>query len=171
MSLSPLTISRNILDRLPKGLAIGGTINNVRATVKYPPIINTWMKSAQKIEDEMIRRGAVLGHGHLSEAAGTEGLKGIIAKPFASSEQGNQTYIALVKKLQLESDIKRLHQLQGRSGTVAAVYDRLAAIVGSSKSQTQKRVLQDVTNEQLATMMDEGRLDDAVLSEVLVSPR
>ena len=169
LAFSPLTISRNILDRYSKGLSHGTLLTNARATIQYPPFLNNWMKSARNIEDQMIRSGAVLGHGHLSEGfTSGEGLMSFVAKPFASSERGNQTYIALVKKLQLNSDIKRLMELDGRTGPVSEVFDKMATIVGQSQKQTRNRALTSLTNEQLAdAMANEGQIDAGVLAEVL----
>lgn len=169
LAFSPLTISRNILDRYAKGLSHGTLFTNARAGIKYPPFLNHWMKSARNIEDQMIRAGAVLGHGHLSEGfAGTEGPLSFIARPFASSERGNQTYIALVKKLQLESDVKRLMELDGREGVMSKVFDRMATVVGQSQKITRNRVLTSLTNEQLAdAMAKEGQIPDDVMAEVL----
>jgi hypothetical protein len=169
LAFSPLTISRNILDRYSKGLTHGTFYTNARASIKYPPFMNHWMKSARNIEDQMVRGGAVLGHGHLSEGfTGGEGAMSLIAKPFASSEKGNQAYIALVKKLQLESDVKRLMELDGRDGPMSKSLDRLAFIVGQSQSQTKKRVLTDITHEQLAdAMAKEGQIPDDVMAEAL----
>jgi len=113
------------------------------------------MKSSKLIEDQMIRRGAVLGHGHLSEGVTTaDGLIPLAAKPFALSEKGNQTYIALVKKIQLESDVKRLMELEGKTGSVSKVFNRMTTIVGQSQSQTRNRVLTNLTNEQLADAIE-----------------
>jgi hypothetical protein len=168
LAFSPLTISRNILDRYAKGLSHGTLLTNARAGIKYPPFLNHWMESARNIEEQMIRNGAVLGHGHLSEGfSGTEGALSLIAKPFASSEKGNQTYIALVKKMQLEADVKRLMELDGREGPTSKVFDRMATIVGQSQKQTRNRALTSLTNEQLADAMAEGKIDDGVMAEVL----
>jgi hypothetical protein len=168
LAFSPLTITRNMLDRYSKGLSHGTFLTNARAVVEYPPFLNHWMKSARNIEDQMIRNGSVLGHGHLSEGfQGTEGVISLIAKPFASSERGNQTYIALVKKLQLESDIKRLMEVDGPTGPTSKVLDRLAGIIGQSQKQTRNRVLTSLTNEQLAETYASGKIDDAVMAEVL----
>lgn len=168
LAFSPLTISRNILDRYAKGLSHGTFFTNARATIKYPPFLNNWMKSARLIEDQMIRSGAVLGHGHLSEGfSGTEGPIAFAARPFASSERGNQTYIALVKKLQLEADVKRLMEIDGPQGPVSKVFDRMATLVGRSQNQTRNRVLTDMTNEQLADVFSQGKISDDVMSEVL----
>ena len=169
LAFSPLTITRNMLDRYAKGLSHGTVSANVRATIQYPPFLNNWIKSAKEIEDQMIRRGAVLGHGHLAEGVRTtEGIIPLVAKPFASSEKGNQTYIALVKKIQLESDIKSLMEMDGRDGVMSKVFDRMTTIVGSSQSQTKARVLTNLTNEQLVdSMASGGHMQDDVLAEVL----
>ncbi len=165
---SMLTITRNMFDRFAKGFTHGTIGANIRATLKFPPFLNKWMKTSQKIQDEMIRRGAVLGHGHLSEGFASGGkISRFIGQPFAQSERGNQTYIALVKKLQLEADIKRLHEMGGETGTIGKMYDRMLTIVGQSQLQTRKRVLTDLTNEQLAKAMTKKEIDDDVMSEVL----
>ena len=169
LAFSPLTISRNILDRYAKGLSHGTFHTNARATIKYPPFMNNWMKSARNIEDQMTRSGAVMGHGHLSEGfTSGEGAMSFIAKPFASSEKGNQTYIALVKKLQLEADVKRLMELDGRDGPMSKVFDTMATIVGQSQSQTRNRALTSLSHDQLADAMGkEGQISPEVMSEVL----
>ena len=168
LALSPLTITRNMLDRYAKGLSHGTIGTNIRATLKFPPFLNKWMKTSQKIQDEMIRQGAVLGHGHLSEGFASGGaVSKFIGQAFAQSERGNQTYIAIVKKLQLEADIKRLHEMGGETGTVGKMYDRMLSIVGQSQLQTRKRALTDLTNEQLAEAMTKKEIDDDVMAEVL----
>lgn len=168
IAISPLTITRNMLDRYAKGLTHGTLWTNIRATVKFPPFLNEWMKSSRKIQDEMIRNGAVLGHGSLSEGFASGGqISQFIGKPFAMSERGNQTYIALVKKIQLESDLQRLHEMGGEQGTIGKFYDRMLNIVGKSQSQIEKRVLQDLTNEQLADTFASDKVSDDVVSEVL----
>ena len=168
LAFSPLTITRNMLDRYAKGLTHGTIGTNIRATVQFPPFLNKWMKTSQRIQDEMIRRGAVLGHGHLSEGfAGGGKIQSFLGQPFALSERGNQTYIALVKKMQLEADIKRLNEMGGKDGTVGKMYDRLLAVVGKSQLQTRKRVLTNLTNEQLADALSQEKIDDDTMSEVL----
>ncbi len=168
LALSPLTITRNMLDRYAKGLTHGTIGTNIRATIKFPPFLNNFMKTSQRIQDEMIRRGAVLGHGHLSEGFASGGaISRFIGQPFALSERGNQTYIAIVKKLQLEADIKRLHEMGGESGTVGKMYNRMLAIVGQSQQQVRSRLLTNLTNEQLADALSEEKIDDDVMSEVL----
>lgn len=168
LAMSPLTITKNMLDRYAKGLTHGTIGTNIRATIKFPPFLNRWMKASQKIQDEMIRQGAVLGHGHLSEGFASGGaVSRFIGQPFALSERGNQTYIAIVKKIQLEADIKRLNEMGGKDGTVGKMYDRMLTIVGQSQLQTRKRVLTDLTNEQLADALAEKEISDDVMAEVL----
>jgi hypothetical protein len=168
LALSPLTITRNMLDRYAKGLTHGTIGANIRATLKFPPFLNNWMKTSRKIQDEMIRQGAVLGHGHLSEGFASGGkVSRFIGQAFAQSERGNQTYIAIVKKLQLEADIKRLHEMGGESGTVGKMYDRMLSVVGQSQLQTRSRLLTNLTNEQLVDALDKKEIDDDVMSEVL----
>ena len=167
LAFSGLTITRNILDRFQKGLALGTIGTNIKATIQFPPIINKFMKKSQQIQDEMIRQGAVLGHGHLSETFEIgEGVTQLIGKPFAASEKGNQTYIALVKKIQLEADVRRLQEMDDE--TVSKVWDRLTSIVGQSQSQVKERVLTSLTNQQLADVLSEdGQVPDDVMAEVL----
>ncbi len=168
LALSPLTITRNMLDRYAKGLTHGTIGTNIRATVQFPPFLNKFMPMSQRIQDQMIRQGAVLGHGHLSEGFASGGaISKFIGQPFALSERGNQTYIAIVKQLQLQKDIQRLNEMGGRDGTVGKMYDRLLTIIGQSQLQTRKRVLTSLTNEQLADALAEGKINDDVMSEVL----
>ena len=168
LAFSPLTITRNMLDRYAKGLTHGTIGTNIRATVKFPPFLNRWIKTSQKIQDEMIRQGAVLGHGHLSEGFASGGaVSRFIGQPFALSERGNQTYIAIVKKMQLEADIKRLNEMGGADGTVGKMYDRMLTVIGQSQLQTRKRVLTDLTNDQLVDALAEKEISDDVMAEVL----
>ena len=168
LALSPLTITRNMLDRYAKGLTHGTIGANIRATIKFPPFLNRYLKTSQKIQDEMIRRGAVLGHGHLSEGFASGGaISRFIGQPFALSERGNQTYIAIVKKLQLEADIRRLNEMGGENGTVGKMYNRMLSIIGQSQLQTRKRVLTNLTNEQLSEALAKEEINDDVMSEVL----
>ncbi len=168
LAFSPLTITRNMLDRYAKGMTHGTIGTNIRATIQFPPFLNKWMKTSQRIQDEMIRQGAVLGHGHLSEGFASGGrIQQFLGQPFALSERGNQTYIAIVKKMQLEADVKRLNEMGGKDGTVGKMYDRMLAIVGKSQLQTRKRVLTDLTNEQLADALSQESISDDVMAEVL----
>lgn len=168
LAFSPLTITRNILDRYAKGLTHGTIGTNIRASIKFPPVVNMFMETSRKIQDEMIRKGAVLGHGHLSEGLDFGGgIMGIASKPFALSEKGNQTYIALVKQMQLEADIKRLNEMGGKDGTVSKMFDGVLAVVGKSQQQTRSRVLTNLTNDQLADALSQGEIDSDTMAEVL----
>ena len=116
----------------------------------------------------MAGRGAVLAHGHLSEGVSESGrIIALTGKAFITSERGNQTYIALVKKMQLETDIRRLNEMGGEDGTVGKMHNRLLAIIGRSQLQTRKRILTDLTNDQLADALASGRISDEVMSELL----
>ncbi len=168
LAFSPLTITRNIMDRYAKGLAYGTFFTNLKASAAYPPFLNQWLKSSRDIEKAMGLEGAVLAHGHLSEVASESGrVVSLFGKAFITSERGNQTYIALVKKMQLETDLRRLNEMGGESGTVGKMHNRLLYIVGRSQAQTRSRVLTDLTNEQLADALVSGKLSDDVMSEVL----
>ncbi len=168
LALSPLTITRNMLDRYAKGLTHGTIGTNIKTSILFPPFLNKYLKTSQKIQDEMIRRGAVLGHGHLSEGFASGGaITRFIGQPFALSERGNQTYIAIVKKLQLEADIRSLNEMGGENGTVGKMYNRMLTIVGQSQQQTRKRVLTDLTNDQLAEALSQKEINDDVMAEVL----
>ena len=72
-----------------------------------------------------------------------------------------------MKKIQLESDIKRLMEVDGPQGPVSKVFDNLAKIVGQSQKQTRNRVLTSLTNEQLAETYAVGKVDPSVMAEVL----
>ena len=73
--------------------------------------MNRFIKSAQAIEEDMIRRGAVFGHGSLAEGyeAGNV-ITDIAGKPFSASERGNQVKIAYVKYLQLQKRYCQINQ-------------------------------------------------------------
>ena len=168
LAISPLTITRNMMDRFAKGLTHGTIGTNIRATIKFPPFVNRFFKTSRRIQDEMIRQGAVLGHGHLSEGFSSGGaVSRFIGQPFALSEKGNQTYIAIVKQLQLEADVKRLQEMGGEKGTIGKMYDRALTIIGQSQQQTRSRVLTDLTNEQLAESLSQEKISDEVMAEVL----
>ena len=188
LALSPLTITRNMLDRYAKGLTHGTIGTNIRATVQFPPFLNKFMPMSQRIQDQMIRQGAVLGHGHLSEGFASGGkISRFVGQPFAQSERGNQTYIAIVKQLQLQKDIQRLHELGGETGTIAKMYDRFTFSIGSSQSKdarkqfkvgsvvlkfgeskNRNRLLSDVKNEELVDALASGeQLAPEEMSEIL----
>lgn len=117
------TILRNMFDRGPKGMSMS-PIGFVRATLDYPPFINMFMKSARKIEDQMRRAGAVFGQGTIAEGYEQGGIiRDAMGKPFGTSEEGNQTFIALVHYHKLLSDLKKipkadLDKLTGKIETV-----------------------------------------------------
>lgn len=169
LAISPLTITRNIIDRLAKGLTLGTIGTNIRATLLFPPVINKFIAKSQAIQEEMVRNGAVLGHGTLSEGFALGGkVSQAIGRTFAESEKGNQTYIALVKKLQLEADIAALNNNKSTASLTGKMYDRILAVVGKSQGQRKARVLWDIPDETLVDrFVNESQIDPDVMAEVL----
>jgi hypothetical protein len=168
----PLTAIRNMLDRYAKGFEIGGLSTNIKATAKYPPIINQMMKSAREIEDSMAEKGAIFGHGSLLEGYEPgKGLADLMAKPFAASELGNQTYIALVKSIKIQEDLKALSDIPEIGRILDKRIGRLISpleAIGKSPRQAEARLLKDLGSEELLerAIMNESIPDD-VLSEIL----
>jgi hypothetical protein len=155
-------------DRLNKGLSIAPFSVNLQAYAKYPPFINAWFASGRAIEKEMIRRGAVFGHGSIAEGVEVgESPVSMLGKPFTESERGNQVTYAIIKKMQLERDIKQLMKMQGENGSVHNVFKRLGWILGQSEKQVRNRLLMDMSNEQLADALAKGEMNDDLMSEVI----
>jgi len=107
IAVSPLTITRNMIDRFAKVYTTAGLSITLRATLKFPPYLNVWIKSARRVKEQMIRSGAVFSHGSIAEGVepGTI-VMSMIGKPFTSSERGNQVMEALGAKMKLERDIQ-----------------------------------------------------------------
>lgn len=142
VGISPLTIMRNMADRIPKGMAIS-PLATIRASIEYPPFVNGFIRASQKLEDRMVRAGAVFGHGSLSEGyeAGSF-FSELLASPFAQSERGNQVFIATVAYHKLMHDIAIL---ESRGADVSGrLIDRLAAVFGQSRAQAAYRVGPDI---------------------------
>lgn len=169
LAISPLTIARNIWDRLAKGFTLGTIGTNIQSTFLFPPVVNRFIAKSEAIQEEMVRNGAVLGHGTLSEGFALGGkFSQAIGRTFAESEKGNQTYIALVKKLQLEADIAALNANKSTAGLVQNMYDKILAVVGKSQGQRKARVLWDIPDETLVDrFVNEGQIDPDVMAEVL----
>jgi hypothetical protein len=113
VAASPLTIYRNTTDRFSKMLTLSQHPAVVLKVLKdYPPFLNMFIKSAQAIEEDMIRRGAVFAHGSLAEGyeAGTA-VGEMLTQPFGESEIGNQVHIAQTKYIQLRKDLVKLNAL------------------------------------------------------------
>jgi hypothetical protein len=110
---SPLTIYRNTTDRISKMLTVSQHPAVVLKALKdYPPFLNMFIKSAQAIEEDVIRRGAVFAHGSLAEGyeAGTA-VGEMLTQPFGESEIGNQVHIAQTKYIQMRRDLVKLNAL------------------------------------------------------------
>lgn len=168
VALSPLTIIRNMTDRLPKGLQIAPWSVNLRALAKYPPFLNKFIRSSRKIEEDMIRSGAVFGHGSLAEGFEPGNvLSKAVGTAFSSSERGNQVHLALVKKLAIERDIMTLSKMLGKNDPFTKVFDSFKTIIGQSQKQVKNR-LRELGTEDLVDRLAEGEgLDKDVLDAVL----
>ena len=105
IALSPVTILRNMADRVPKAQTSGGVLANIDALIAYPPVLNNFIEGSRRIEKNIIRSGAAFGHTAMAEdfETGTQ-VKNIIGLPFSASELGNQIHIALVRKFQMERE-------------------------------------------------------------------
>ena len=138
VGISPITILRNMADRLPKGMAIS-PLGTIRAAIEYPPFVNGFIEAAQKLEERMVRAGVVFGHGSLSEGyeSGSFFSK-LLGGPFSESERGNQVFIATVAYHKLMHDISILEQrgvdVSGR------LLERVASVFGQGRSQAAFRV-------------------------------
>lgn len=173
IAISPLTITRNILDRYAKGLTQAPISTNIAATLKFPPLLNVFLKKSKQIKDEMIRSGAVFGHGSIAE--GVEigpAIYRMGGKLFTSSERGNQVYEALVAKMRLEHDLRSFITLNEKSRlsqifqTVRTLgTDRPEAI----RQRIQKAGLDKVSNERLGEMLNQSEkgLPPEAIQEIL----
>ncbi|MFA7050405.1 MAG: hypothetical protein WC164_04845, partial [Patescibacteria group bacterium] len=138
VGISPLTIMRNMADRIPKGMAIS-PLATIRASIEYPPFVNGFIRASQKLEERMVRAGVVFGHGSLSEGyeSGSFFSK-LLGGPFSESERGNQVFIATVAYHKLMHDISILEQrgvdVSGR------LLERVASVFGQGRSQAAFRV-------------------------------
>jgi hypothetical protein len=127
VGLSPLTILRNMTDRVAKTLTLSTNFAvNLSVAIKYPPFINQFIRYSQRLERDMIRRGAVFGHGSLSEGyeAGSF-ISDIAGHPFSASERGNQVQIAVTKYLQLKRDLARLEKRGGKDAISTRIANAL----------------------------------------------
>ena len=112
VALSPLTIIRNMADRIPKGM-MDSPVSTLRAMAEYPPFINGFLGWSQKLEEEMIKRGAIFSHGSLTEGFETDNaIAEAFKTPFASSERGNQVFIAVVRYHKLKADLVKVNAIK-----------------------------------------------------------
>lgn len=154
---SALTIMRNMLDRFAKAAAIAPASVILKSTLQFPPIINAFMPSARKIEEEMIRRGAVFSNTSLGEGYQPGHLATKIAgKAFAASERGNQIFIALVRKNAIDHNLRILNT----NPKIAAIFDKRIGkllspleAIGRSPTQAQKR-LRDLGDDELIAKLE-----------------
>jgi len=145
---SAATILRNMFDRLPKSWTIS-PMGTIRTWIDYPPFLNAFIKSSQKLEDRMIRAGAVFGHGSLSEGFEAGSFFGELASaPFSESERGNQVTIAAVAYDKLMHDIAILE----KHGTDVSgrLIDAVARVFGLHASQASYRVGPEITAKVMA---------------------
>jgi hypothetical protein len=188
LALSPITIIRNMTDRIAKGLGKGGIGANIKATMKYPPFINKFMKSARRLEQEFVDTGIVLGHTSLSEFTSnkmdmpgkktlSDRAQRLVGWMFSESEKGNQTYIALVHKLQLEAHLETLLQEEGGTGPVNTWLDTVSDIftempilrnvLGTGRVIAAKTLKQQMTDAELDKALEMGRINNTLIKEIL----
>jgi len=140
LGLSPLSVLRNGLDRYSKGFAVASFWTNVQATLKYPPIINQWFKSGRKIQEQVIRAGAQWSLTHLSEGAeGAGKLTHFTMAMFKAAERGNQSYLALLKSMQVQKDLATLGKIEA-SGKVHNRIRSLLSLGWKSRDELYRRL-------------------------------
>ena len=168
---SPLTILRNMLDRFNKVAAWAPFSVQVKTFIQYPPFINTFLKHSKQLEEEMIRSGAVFSNTAIAEGYQPGHLLTKLAgKAFASSELGNQVYIALAKRNAIEANLKILRQ----NPRIAAIFDRRIGkflspleAIGKSPSQAATR-LRELGNEELLAKLESVEDIDADLMNAVL---
>lgn len=155
---SPITILRNMFDRIAKGFTIS-PMGTIRAFAKYPPFINQFIGYSQDIEYEMIRRGAVFGHGSISEGfeAGSV-VTELASRPFSISERGNQVFISIVAYQKLLDDVALLAKRQGKDNILTQVSNRVLDKVFGGKIKL---------SDPVKTRIKEGSLNPDKLIERL----
>ena len=167
IAVSPLTIMRNMTDRFAKGFAVGSLTTNLKATMKFPPFINQFTASGRKIMADAERAGAIFGHGSLTEGveAGSAVTK-LISTPFTVSEKGNQAYMALVAKLQLEKDMFDYAKLNKRSN-LGKIFQSVASFGNKNQGALQARLERaGLSGEQLTRLES---MDNEALSREMIN--
>ena len=157
IALSPLTITRNMLDRFNKVMSFAPLSVQLKTLKEYPPFINAFLKHSQEIEEEMIRRGAVFSNTAIGEGYQPGHLLTRVAgKAFASSELGNQIYIAQAKKNAIDANLRLLKQ----NPKIAKIFDKRIGkllspleAVGKSPMQAQIR-LRELGNEEMLAKIE-----------------
>lgn len=147
VGLSPITIARNMFDRIAKGFTIS-PMSTIKTFIKYPPFINQFIRSAQKHEDWLIRSGAIFGHGSLSEGyeAGSV-LTELVTSPFSESERGNQVFIGMV---QYDKFLKDLAALKGKKAVLGKLLNPISYIWGGGEAQVKHRISEAAGEKALA---------------------
>jgi len=137
VGMSPITIARNMFDRIAKGFTIS-PMSTIKTFIKYPPFLNQFIRSAQKHEEWLIRSGAVFGHGSLSEGyeAGNI-LTEMVTSPFSESERGNQVFIGMV---QYDKFLKDLADLKGKKDVLGKILNPISYIWGGGEAQIKHRI-------------------------------
>jgi len=165
VSMSPLTIARNMLDRIAKGYMIS-PVATIQAMKDYPPFLNAFIESARLLEREMIERGAVFGHGSLSEGYEPGSVASeLAAAPFTTSERGNQAFIALVSYRKLMADIANLHKQSPRlwkiltGNTERAIKERLKPL--GEKTLAKIESGEQLTQEEISWFLHQAVRDKA----------
>ncbi|MFH0826096.1 MAG: hypothetical protein V2B18_25375 [Pseudomonadota bacterium] len=142
ISLSPLTIVRNMIDRLAKGM-MDSPLATIQTFIEYPPFINALLPHARRLEDQMIRNGVVFGHGTISEGYEAGSFFADLAKsPFTASERGNQVFIAAVNYKKLMHDIAILEREY--PGSLGRIEKAVRTVFGQAPAQAAERVGPDI---------------------------
>lgn len=157
---SPLTILRNMMDRFAKVSAWSPLSVQAKTFIQYPPFINSWFKHSRELEEEMIRRGAVFSNAAIAEGYQPGKLfTTLAAKPFTSSELGNQVYIAIAKRNAIDANLKILKQ----NPKIAAFFDKKMGkflspleAIGKAPSQAAAR-LRELGNDELLAKLESSK--------------
>ena len=168
---SPLTILRNMLDRFSKVRSFAPLSVILKTIGDYPPVINAFLKHSRELEEEIIRSGAVFSNTAIGEGYQPGHLFTKLAgKVFASSERGNQVFIALAKKNAINHNLRLLKT----NPKVAAVFDKRIAkllspleAIGRSPTQAQLRLRELGDDEFLAKLESVDDISADILDAVL----
>jgi hypothetical protein len=171
IAVSPLTITRNMLDRFTKVSAWAPLSVQLKTIAQYPPFVNTFLKHSKELETEMIRRGAVFSNTAIAEGYEPGKLLTKLAgKAFSASELGNQVYIALAKRNAIEENLKLLKQ----NPKIAKIFDKRIGkllspleAIGKSPTQAASR-LRELGNEELLAKLESSEdISPELLNAVL----
>ena len=170
IALSPLTITRNMIDRFAKAYTTAGLSTTVRATMKFPPVVNVWIKSAERIKDQMIRSGAVFSHGSIAEGIEPATIiMRMVGQPFSSSERGNQIFEALVAKIKIERDINLYLEAKPKS-RLGKLFKAIQILGENTESEIAERIkeagLADKTTEEMVNILAESTGGDLLPIEI-----